>query len=152
MCNIEIFSWWYCEFVAFTLTGWQTTNGHTDSTPLSDQVLQDLMKYLQMSQYKDDDCDTTDSPYVPDNGNGWNTSKKTRLKSTSAYWIHRPACPAWGCHNNFQYLTNSVQLFIFMGTINHILALLTQVLCLCIYTPPPPTYTFTSDKLHVQSC
>lgn len=63
----------YC--VAFSLSTWQTSNSHADSTPLTEQVLQDLMKYLQMSRYKDEDCVMTAPPYTPNNGDGWNISK-----------------------------------------------------------------------------
>lgn len=61
--------------VAFSLSTWQTSNSHADSTPITEQVLQDLMKYLQMSRYKDEDCVMTAPPYTPNNGDGWNISK-----------------------------------------------------------------------------
>lgn len=69
----------YC--VAFSLSTWQTSNSHADSTPLTEQVLQDLMKYLQMSRYKDEDCVMTAPPYTPNNGDGWNISKN-EIKSS----------------------------------------------------------------------
>lgn len=73
-------------WTGFSASSWLSTNGYTDSTPLAAVTAQDLMKYLQVSFYKDPDCDETGAPYTPATSDRWNTCKLISTISVSFLW------------------------------------------------------------------
>ena len=73
-------------WTGFSASSWLSTNGYTDSTPLAAVTAQDLMKFLQVSFYKDPDCDETGAPYTPATSDRWNTCKLISTVSVSFLW------------------------------------------------------------------
>lgn len=70
MCNML-----YSVYQGFSVSPWLAINGYPTSTPLTGNALQDLMEVLQLSRFKEKDCNKSEAPFLSVNSNGWNSGK-----------------------------------------------------------------------------